>query len=101
MKSGPFSSVRRGEGWDEESDARWPSPASLREATSPSFAGRGAKVPINRVGSRRALLGADRRGRVWEPAQGSHYDVQRFLSLEILWMSCKRCFACFARGDLG
>jgi hypothetical protein len=28
----------------------------------------------NRVGSRRALLAADHRGRVWEPSQGSHLD---------------------------
>jgi hypothetical protein len=27
-----------------------------------------------RVGSRRALLGADHRGRVWEPFEGSHYN---------------------------
>jgi hypothetical protein len=26
----------------------------------------------DRVGSRRALLGADQRGRAWEPSQGSH-----------------------------
>jgi hypothetical protein len=25
------------------------------------------------VGSRRALLGADQRGRAWEPFQGSHF----------------------------
>jgi hypothetical protein len=29
---------------------------------------------VNRVGSRRALLAADHRGRVWEPSQGSHVD---------------------------
>ena len=28
----------------------------------------------DRVGSRRASLGADHRGRVWEPSQGSHQD---------------------------
>jgi hypothetical protein len=27
-----------------------------------------------RVGSRRALLAADHRGRVWEPSQGSHIN---------------------------
>ena len=31
-------------------------------------------VPIIRVGSRRALLAAYHRGRVWEPSQGSHYN---------------------------
>jgi hypothetical protein len=30
------------------------------------------------VGSRRALLGADHRGRVWEPFEGSHQDVAFF-----------------------
>jgi S-adenosylmethionine:tRNA ribosyltransferase-isomerase len=31
-----------------------------------------ASVEPDRVGSRRALLAADQRGRVWEPSQGSH-----------------------------
>jgi predicted nuclease of restriction endonuclease-like RecB superfamily len=31
-------------------------------------------TPLDRVGSRRALPGADHRGRVWEPLGGSHLD---------------------------
>jgi hypothetical protein len=31
-------------------------------------------VATIRVGSRRALLAADHRGRGWEPSQGSHFD---------------------------
>jgi hypothetical protein len=34
-----------------------------------------SNVAVSRVGSRRALLAADHRGRGWEPFQGSHVDV--------------------------
>ena len=41
-----------------------------------------SNVAAVRVGSRRAQLGADHRGRVWEPFQGSHVDDVLYYSKE-------------------
>ena len=52
----------------------------------------------NRVRSRRALLGANHRGRVWEPFQGSHYDEQvRHCVQECLNEVCKANLRSIAR----
>src|SRR5450631_1886815 len=67
----------------------------------PSFARRGPSreglgtllgFPLQRVGSRRALLGADHRGRAWEPSQGSHCNA---------WGAAELCSARTIAGGLG
>jgi hypothetical protein len=54
-------------GWDQR---RQPG----NEGQWSQFHRRGAIGPRTRVGSRRALLAAYHRGRVWEPFEGSHHD---------------------------
>jgi hypothetical protein len=78
----PPSYARRGpsrEGLARPSAARgwqvgWQVPSA--ERTLPGF-------PCQRVGSRRATLGADHRGKVWKPSQGFHVKLVQTLQVPL------------------
>ena len=57
--------------------------------------------PAVRVGSRRASLDADHRGRVWEPSQGSHVNIRGRIPyglLATLFVPAAVCYVALFRG---